>query len=84
MSHPGPLSGTAIDFGLVGVSGSKIKMSSPFDIYKYISDIDNEFHIDLHNQSFGSEWNKEKDKVTNDKRREKTYLARVNGSRQLG
>jgi len=67
VSHPGPLSGTAIDFGLVGVSDSKIKTSSPFHIYKYMSDIDNEFHIDLHPQSFGTEWNKEKEKVTHEK-----------------
>jgi len=32
-----------------------------------MSDIDNEFHIDLHPQSFGTEWNKEKEKVTHEK-----------------
>jgi hypothetical protein len=32
-----------------------------------MSDIDKVFHIDLHPQSFGTAWNKGKEKVTNDK-----------------
>lgn len=73
VSHPGPLSGTAIDFGLVGVSGSK---TETLDICISVCDIDTEFH------SFNIPTQNSVRSVCLGGTKQSTHLARVSAWRQ--